>query len=154
MTTCASAKSLKHPISQVDASPRTSRGKTHKSDDLRLLMACRLKAARFAYRENASEFAREMGISPQTLNAYERGRNFPDEMFLVNFFEKTGCNADWIFRGEMKAEMSAVMAARIGVYFPTLLKERSEAGKQEQAWGSASGLASAVAKRALAPSDT
>lgn len=153
MTTSASVKRSRPPA--VDGVTRVggSRGKAFKSSDLRFLMAHRLKAARFAYKENASEFARDMGITPQVLNAYEKGRNFPDELFLVNFFEKTGCTADWIFRGKMESELPAAMASRIAHFFSYLLEEMPETSKKRKAVDLVSASASAAAKRVLAPSD-
>lgn len=98
-----------------------ARGKKVKSSELRALLARRLRAARMAYKENAAELARDLGVTPQTLNAYEKGRNFPDELFLVRFCDLTGCPMDWLLRGKMRAEMSAEMAVRIGYFDPGLL---------------------------------
>lgn len=126
--------------------PRMARGKTEKSSDLRRLMAARLKAARLAYMENGAEMARVLGISPQTLNAYERGRNFPDEQFLVRFCNLTGCPTDWILRGRMTATMSADMAARIGHFAPALVPglERGLAASGEETAGVATWAAADV----------
>lgn len=117
--------------------PRMARGKTEKSSDLRRLMAARLKAARLAYLENGAEMARALGITPQTLNAYERGRNFPDEHFLVRFCNLTGCPTDWILRGRMSATMSAEMAARIGHFAPDLVSGLDRGLARAEAEGAA-----------------
>lgn len=117
-----------------------SRGKQQKSTVLRMMMARRLKAARFAYEENAAAMARELGVTPQVLNSYEKGRNYPDETFLARFCDLTGCPADWIFRGKMETSMPPVMAARIGAYFPELLgveeAEKAEATSPTSVGGS------------------
>ena len=86
-------------------------------------MARRLKAARFAYVESATEAAKLLDVTPQVLNAYEKGRNYPDESFLIRFSELTGCPLEWIIRGKIRAEMPTAMAVRIGAYFPDLLQE-------------------------------
>lgn len=87
-------------------------------------------AARVAYQENASAVARELKVTPQVLNAYERGVNFPDEHFLILFHELTGCPIDWIFLGKITAEMPPTMAARIGALFPHLVLGPGEGGDQ------------------------
>lgn len=99
-----------------------ARGKQPKSSELRAAIATRLKAARFAYNENAAQVARDLGVTPQVLNAYEKARNYPDETFLVRFCDLTGCPSDWILRGRMEAVMPPVMASRIGVHFPELVE--------------------------------
>lgn len=91
-----------------------------------MLMAARLKAARLAYEPNGAEAARLLDVTPQVLNAYEKGRNFPDEQFLVRFCDLTRCPVDWIFRGKMRAEMGPEMAARIAVYAPELVQDRRQ----------------------------
>ena len=96
--------------------------KTVKSSELRILMAKRLKAARMAHDKMAAPVARALGISKQAINAYENGRLFPDEGYLVRFHELTGCPTDWIFLGKITAEMPPEMAARIAVLAPELLK--------------------------------
>ncbi len=129
---------------RMGEAPRMARGKTEKSSDLRRLMAARLKAARLAYMENGAEMARVLGVTPQTLNSYERGRNFPDEQFLVRFCNLTGCPTDWIFRGLMSAEM----AARIGHFAPALVPglERGLAAAEGPAGAETSAAASAGAE--------
>lgn len=99
-----------------------AQGKKIKSSDLRMLMARRLKAARMAYKENGAEMARDLGVTPQVLNAYEKGRNFPDEYFMLRFCNLTGCPMDWILRGRMRTEMAVEMAVRIGYFDPGLLQ--------------------------------
>ncbi len=133
---------------RMGEAPRMARGKTEKSSDLRRLMAARLKAARLAYMENGAEMARVLGVTPQTLNSYERGRNFPDEQFLVRFCNLTGCPTDWIFRGLMSAAMSAEMAARIGHFAPALVPglERGLAAAEGSAGAETSAAASAGAE--------
>jgi transcriptional regulator with XRE-family HTH domain len=97
--------------------------KIPKSSELRELIGRRLKAARIAYQPNAASVARALDLSPQTLNKYEQGTRFPDELFLVRFNELTSCPTDWIFLGRITAEMPAVMAARIAVQAPDLVSE-------------------------------
>ena len=110
-----------------------ARGKKVKSSELRTLMARRLRAARMAYKENAAEMARDLGVTPQVLNAYEKGRNFPDEHFMLRFCNMTGCPMDWILRGKMRAEMTIEMAVRIGYFAPDLLRGLSEEDVSENA---------------------
>lgn len=102
--------------------PPMKQGKQIKSSELRMLMARRLKAARMAYKENGAEMARDLGVTPQVLNAYEKGRNFPDEHFMLRFCNLTGCPMDWILRGRMRSEMAVEMAVRIGYFDPGLLQ--------------------------------
>lgn len=96
-------------------------GKQPKSSELRALISRRLKAARLAYEPNAAAVARALGISPQTMNKYEQGTIFPDELFLVKFCDLTGVPMDFIFRGRFPQEMPVVLAARIGVMDPDLV---------------------------------
>ena len=84
-------------------------------------MARRLTAAREAYDEEATAVARALGISKQTLWGYEKGRTYPDELFLVRFHALTGCPLDWIFLGKITSEMPAEMAARIARSHPDLI---------------------------------
>lgn len=100
-----------------------SKGKQVKSSELLGLVARRLKAARMAFDENAAAVARELGVSPQVLNSYENGRNYPDEFFLVQFCNLTGCTTDWIIRGKIEVNMPAAMAARIGHFAPDLIPD-------------------------------
>ena len=76
-----------------------ARGKTSKSAELRHLMAERLKATRIAFNPNAAEVSRALGIHPPTLNAWELGRNFPSEPFIVRFCDIVSCPVDWIYKG-------------------------------------------------------
>lgn len=101
-----------------------------KSSELRMLMARRLRAARLAYMENGAEVARLLDVTPQVLNAYEKGRNFPDEYFMLRFCDLTGCPMDWILRGRMRSEMAAEMAVRIGYFDPDLLRGLPQAADQ------------------------
>lgn len=96
-------------------------GKKPKSSELRALIARRLKIARQAYEPNAAAVARALGITPQTMNKYEQGTTFPDELFLVKFSDLTGIPMDFIFRGRFPQEMPVVLAARIGVLDPELV---------------------------------
>jgi transcriptional regulator with XRE-family HTH domain len=96
-------------------------GKKPKSSELRILMARRLKAARVAFDEQATAVARALGIPKQTLNGYESGRTFPDELFLVRFNALTGCPLDWIFLGKITSGMPPEMAARIARDAPELV---------------------------------
>lgn len=109
-----------------------TKGKGFKSSELRDRIAARLKAARFAYEPNAAQAARDLGVTPQVLNAYEKARNYPDEAFLVRFADLTGCPIDWILRGRMEARMPPAMAARIGVYFPELVEGPALGAAAEQ----------------------
>lgn len=85
------------------------------------MVARRLKAARFAYMENGAQFARQIGVTAQVLNAYEKARNYPDQLFILKFCEITGCPADWLICGRLKAAMPPCMAAKIGANFPDLI---------------------------------
>lgn len=148
MTITASANCLSSGSLLTGTICRMSKGKTFKSSELRALMARRLKAARYAYKENAAAVARELEISPQTLNAYERGRNFPDEMFLVQFCRITGCTTDWVFLGKMQSSISPEMASRIAVFDPSLVETSPATSRLEPK--SAEVAVSVAAKRALA----
>ncbi len=97
-------------------------GKQPKSTDLKQRIAERLRAARTAYDENSSFVARELGVTPQVLNAAEKGRNYPDALMLIRFCLLTGCPTDWIFLGRMESRMPVTMAARVGALFPQLLR--------------------------------
>jgi transcriptional regulator with XRE-family HTH domain len=89
--------------------------------DLRLAMARRLRMARTAFKDDRAAVARLLGINKKVLDAYEVGRNFPDERTLVIFSDIVGCPIDWIFRGLMTSRMSLEMAARIAALEPSLL---------------------------------
>jgi transcriptional regulator with XRE-family HTH domain len=107
------------PVSRQCAT--MARGKKAKSSDLRIMVAQRLRAARMAYEPNAAQVARDLGVTPQVLNAYEKGRNYPDETFINRFCDLSGCPAEWIYRGKFQAIMPPAMAALIGVNFPELV---------------------------------
>lgn len=89
--------------------------------DLRSGMARRLRMARVAFKNDRAEVAKLLGIKKKLLDAYEVGRNFPDERTLVVFCDIVGCPLDWIFRGLMTSRMSLEMAARIAALAPDLL---------------------------------
>lgn len=55
---------------------------------------------------------------------YEANKLFPDEGFIVQFCELTGCTADWIYLGRMTNSMPAVLAAGIGAIEPELVSHR------------------------------
>lgn len=115
-------------------------GKKPKSSELKALIARRLKAARQAFEPNAAAVARALDVTPQTLNKYEQGVTFPDELFLVRFCDLTGVPADFIFRGRFPQEMPVVLAARIGVLDPDLVPAAPPSGvKAGQELESASG---------------
>jgi transcriptional regulator with XRE-family HTH domain len=97
-----------------------ARGKTPKSDDLRAIMAVRLQAARRAYHPRSAEVARRLGVHAHTLNSWEKGRNFPNEFFLIRFCDLTGVPVDWLFKGaagieaKMTPELAASLVLRYG----------------------------------------
>lgn len=101
--------------------------------ELRELMARRLRAARRAYNERAAVVARQLGVTPQLLNQYERAITYPSEALLVRFSLLTGCPTDWIFLGRITQEMPPVMAARIGAMDPELLDLGPEASEKAAA---------------------
>lgn len=106
------------------------RGNRTKPSELRVAIGHRLRAARKSYEENGAAFAREVGISPQQLNHYEKGGRFPDEAFLVRFCDLTECPADWILRGRLEARMRPHMAAYIAARHPELIPNlEMEAGQ-------------------------
>lgn len=84
-------------------------------------MAARLKAARVAYMEDGAGVASRLEVSPQKLEAYEKGSLSPDEDFLVRFCDLTGCTMDWLFRGRMSSSLPPEMGARIGHFAPALV---------------------------------
>ena len=95
--------------------------KPPKSTELRRWIARRLSAARWAYDENGANVARACGVSKQVMHKYEKGGAFPDELFLVRFSKLTKVPLDWLFKGEITAEMPADLAARIGARDPDLI---------------------------------
>jgi transcriptional regulator with XRE-family HTH domain len=87
---------------------------------LRILMAQRLLMTRTAYKDDRAAVAAELSVNRKVLYAYEVGRNFPDETFMVRFSDRTGAPVDWIMRGRMKSRMSPDTQARIAAIDPKL----------------------------------
>lgn len=87
---------------------------------LRTRVGLRLRAARVAYDADAADvgtsaLASQLEVTTKVLSAYETGRNYPDEAFLLRFSDLTGVPLDWVFRGRMTATMDAAMSCRIAL---------------------------------------
>lgn len=115
----------------------TSTAPSQTAAELRAAMARRLRIARTAFsltrpdsQENLrsrSGVAAALGIGRKVMDAYEVGRNFPDEAFLVRFYELTKCPICWIMLGRMSARMPKDLCARIALVAPKLVGGPEEA---------------------------
>ena len=57
---------------------------------------------------NASEFARQIGVAPNTVYRYERGDQLPGAEALVRISEVTGRSIGWLMRGETDSASEAI----------------------------------------------
>ncbi|WP_336945311.1 helix-turn-helix transcriptional regulator [Asaia sp. HN010] len=97
--------------------------KAPKSTDLKDAVRERLVAAVSAYGISQADLARRLGVSSQQVNGYIKGRNYPDELFIVRFCDLTGCTLDWLYRGLMSSAMPVELAVHIALENPRLMRE-------------------------------
>jgi transcriptional regulator with XRE-family HTH domain len=71
------------------------------SDDVGLKAAVgrRLAEAREALGFTMTAFARLHGVDKTKLNHWEKGRHYPDPLFIVRLHTSHGITADWIYLG-------------------------------------------------------
>ncbi|MDR6182083.1 helix-turn-helix domain-containing protein [Asaia bogorensis] len=100
--------------------------KAPKSTDLKDAVRERLVAAVSAYGISQAELARRLGVSSQQVNGYIKGRNYPDELFIVKFCDLTGCTLDWLYRGLMSSVMPVELAVHIALENPELMQKGRE----------------------------
>ena len=79
----------------------------------------RLRTALQALNLKQADLSREFGDSPQKINNWLRGDNYPDEWFLYRFCSRYGVSTDYLYRGvvtgvSVPALASALFSAEEG----------------------------------------
>ncbi|WP_186807686.1 helix-turn-helix domain-containing protein [Swaminathania salitolerans] len=100
--------------------------KSPKSTELKDAVRERLVAAISAYGISQADLARKLNVSSQQVNGYVKGKNYPDEFFIVRFCDLTGCTLDWLYRGLMSSAMPVELAVHIALENPTLMQRDSK----------------------------
>lgn len=101
--------------------------KAPKSTALKDAVRERLVAAIGAYGISQADLARRLEVSSQQVNGYVKGRNYPDELFIVRFCDLTGCTLDWLYRGLMSSAMPVDLAVHIALENPQLMQRDTQA---------------------------
>jgi transcriptional regulator with XRE-family HTH domain len=122
-------KDLSEPADGGPISRAPSRGKLLKNSDHLALVAARFRVARVAFNPSQVEVAKLLGITPQLLNHWEKGRNYPHLKKLADFCDMTGCTVGWIIRGIMEERIEAQLAVRVAVEAPHLVQLPQPEGK-------------------------
>ncbi|WP_122039332.1 helix-turn-helix transcriptional regulator [Asaia bogorensis] len=104
--------------------------KAPKSTELKDAVRERLVAAIGAYGISQADLARKLNVSSQQVNGYVKGKNYPDEFFIVRFCDLTGCTLDWLYRGLMSSAMPVELAVHIALENPTLMQRDSQGQAQ------------------------
>jgi DNA-binding XRE family transcriptional regulator len=69
-------------------------------DQLKRAIGDRLRQAREALGyENMAEFARMHDLTRDKLNHWEKGRYYPDPLFITRLWDRHRITADWIYLG-------------------------------------------------------
>jgi len=63
------------------------------------LIGERIKLIREKAEQSQETFARAMGVTPATINRYEKGHRTPDADFLKKVIVKYSCNPAWLLTG-------------------------------------------------------
>ncbi len=64
----------------------------------------RIKLIREKAAQNQKVFARMMGVTPATINRYEKGHRIPDADFLKKVVAKYSCDSAWLLTGSNDPE--------------------------------------------------
>jgi transcriptional regulator with XRE-family HTH domain len=59
----------------------------------------RIKLIREKAAQSQETFARAMGVTPATINRYEKGHRTPDAIFLERIIIKYSCDPTWLLTG-------------------------------------------------------
>jgi len=74
-----------------------------KASQHKLDVGDRLRTSIEALRLTQAEVARAFGISPSNLGNWLRGDAYPNPLFIKQFCDRYGINADYLYRGEVSA---------------------------------------------------
>lgn len=86
-------------------------------------VAIRLQAAREAFDlDTQRKFADVCGTTPNVVNNWLNGYNYPPVEKMANLCERTGLTLDWIYRGSM-----ATMDPKLGLHLSTVIRNLDRA---------------------------
>ena len=63
-------------------------------------LGLRIKEVREKAGLNQDEFAKLLGLTPNTVSRYEQGHRLPDSNFLTHLVEKFKCDPGWLLTGK------------------------------------------------------
>jgi ribosome-binding protein aMBF1 (putative translation factor) len=72
----------------------------YRSDDLKLLIGRRLRAARLALGLQQKDLLKPLRVGKSTWSMWENGDRLPDPLAMARFGNTHGVSLDWIYRGD------------------------------------------------------
>lgn len=84
--------------------------------DVKQQIGLRLEAALAGLEINQTEVADYLGVSPNRINQYIRGKRFTDVVLMTKICERYGVTLDWIYRGDPSGLKSSVAEKIINAY--------------------------------------
>lgn len=89
-------------------------------------MQNRIKELRKSLGLNQTEFAKRLGIAPNTISSYEGGAIVPSNSVVLNIVREFGCSETWLRTGEGEMFRPLSREAELGRLLGDLLADRPE----------------------------
>lgn len=94
-------------------------------------MQNRIKELRKSLGLNQTEFAKRLGIAPNTISSYEGGAIVPSNSVVLNIVREFGCSETWLRTGEGEMFRPLSREAELGRLIRTRLYDRPESFQAE-----------------------
>lgn len=94
-------------------------------------MRNRIKELRKSLGLNQTEFAKRLGIAPNTISSYEGGTIVPSNSVVLNIVREFGCNETWLRTGEGEMFRPLSREAELGRLIRTRMVNRPDSFQAE-----------------------
>lgn len=94
-------------------------------------MRNRIKELRKSLGLNQTEFAKKLGIAPNTISSYESGVCEPSTAILLSIVREFGCNETWLRTGEGEMFRPLSREAELGRLIRTRMVNRPDSFQAE-----------------------